>query len=133
VKTVASDKIEIVFITTAFAIIGLTMSYRGLITLKLIIKISLNLDLIAELYESRLSLFILRAERRIIREKNYRYRFSRLSSSLWYILIKSDSLRNLRDSDIDINIYIFLELFSQLSHNRLNFNDSVSIKIIYYY
>ncbi len=94
IKIVASDEVEIILITIVFAIINPTVSYHDLITLKFIIEVSLSFNLIAELYRSRLSFLILRAGRRIVREKNYRYRFTRLSSSFQYILIKSDNLKS---------------------------------------
>ena len=93
-KVVASDEVEVILITIIFAIVNLTMSYRGLITLKLTIEVSLSLSLTAELCESRFFPLMLRAGKRIIRKKDYRYRFSCLSSSLWHVLMKNDSFRS---------------------------------------
>ncbi len=132
-KVVASDEVEVILITIIFAIVNLTMSYRGLITLKLTIEVSLSLSLTAELCESRFFPLMLRAGKRIIRKKDYRYRFSCLSSSLWHVLMKNDSFRSSWDFNININIYILLVLSSQFSYNCFNFNDSVSIKIVCYY
>ena len=68
-KAVASDKVEVIFITIIFAITDPTISYRGLITLKFIIEVSLSLNLTAELCGSRLSFLIWRAEGGLLKKK----------------------------------------------------------------
>ncbi len=74
-KAVASDKVEIIIISTTLTSIRLSISNRNLMTLNRVVEFNFSFCLIAYLCKSYLSFLILRAGKRIIGGKNYRRRF----------------------------------------------------------